>query len=130
MIRFSVAGDVDKMKSDIEEYLLKLPPNRVFAPIQNYSITNDMVNMNDFIKHIKNDQPPWYTPGKYIPKILFTNMFNERYGEEKTSRNVMNLLKKSGHKNKIILDEKNCHMSISTHLPNKKVYNCFLARRL
>lgn len=91
------------------------------------SMDENEKNINDFIQHIKNDKPDWYTPGKFIPKILFTHMFNQRYNENKSTRNVLYFLKKSGAKDEIMLDGRNCRIDLSAYGMGKKTYDCFLA---
>lgn len=89
-------------------------------------INND--NMNNFIQHIRNDKPDWYTPGEYIPKMLIVNKYNERYNDDITSRSFWKYLTKSGIKDEIVAQEKTCRTSIDGE--KNKVYRCFKPEKL
>lgn len=114
--------DVDKIIKLIEESLYAVSKTsgdvkniNVNFTIQNISgdnvCTKNIYNessdgiknkLESFIIHIKNDKPSWYQSGKFLPKILLTNKFNEMFEDDITTRKLMLNLKKYDLKDKII----------------------------
>lgn len=87
-------------------------------------------NMEDFINHIKDLKPDWYTPGKFIPKKLFVDMFNEKYCCEFSTNKFMLILKKIGMKDKIMDDEITRKYCCEKYDYSSKKYRGFVAKIL
>lgn len=97
--------------------------------VYNY-VDENSKNINDFISHIKNDKPEWYIPGKFIPKMLLVEKFNERYDEKFSTRSFMNLLKKYDIKNILMRREGYQKCDIKNYGNPKKQYKGFIAKEI
>lgn len=93
-----------------------------------YNISNDDAEqylIHDFIEYIKSEKPEWYKPGEFIPKRFITNIFNEKYEQNLSTKTLISLIKKSN--DTIIAGEKSCHRNMSKYGMPSTTYRCFLA---
>lgn len=96
---------------------------------QNVNMEHDEYKnkINDFVEHIKNDKPNWYVSGKFIPKILLTEKFNEMFNVEFSTRKLISNLKKYGRKDEIIGKEIYGSYNDENFTDDRKRYRGFIA---
>lgn len=87
-------------------------------------------NLDDFISHIQNDKPDWYIVGKFIPKMLIVEKFNERYDEDFSVRTFMSILKKHNMKNMLMKNECLQTYQSPEYGYTKKQYRGFFAKEI
>lgn len=121
-------GDLNSMLVDIENYLNA----KGIEPNMNLDSDNNCIStleetIIDFVKHIKKDRPEWYVPGKFIAKKLLTKMYNDRYNDDKSTRAITTFIKKMGLDKKIIGEEKNVKMDLSSYGIIGKTFSSFKA---
>lgn len=93
--------------------------------------TKFMENIEDFINYIIDKKPSWYTSGDLVPKKLFTKMYNDKYGDNKSTRSVMATLKKSILTEKIMYDpneSKTKRINLSEYGITGKTFAAFRAK--
>lgn len=126
---FYTMGDVSSKTINI--YNIINPINCKIGNIE--EISNDNIetrNLIDFISYIKNKKPEWYTPGEYVPKNLFTKMFNEMYDDTKTTRSLFKLYRKYNIDKQFIAGSKTKNVDLSKYNIAGKSHNSFLAKKL